>query len=89
MPLTTSNDSISDFDLTMKKDEDGVMQATVVRTTSHYSSKARKMKTGKFVYHGVPVFVKKYKAVLFFLTEETANGEFYSLILRWPGTLCR
>lgn len=79
MPPTTSNDSISDFDLTMKKDEDGVMRATVVRTTSYYSSKARKMKTEKFIYHGVPVFAKKYKAVLLFLTEETANGEFYLL----------
>lgn len=79
LPPTTSNDSISQFDLTMKKDEDGVMKAKVVRTTTYYSSKTRTMRTEQFVYHGVPLYAKKYKAVLIFMTDEKAKGEFYFL----------
>lgn len=73
LPPTGSNQDKEDivrFDLTLDKDSDDVMHATVVRETSNKES---------LLYKGVPLYVKAYKIVIMFLTDENEKGEFYFL----------
>lgn len=71
----TKNSQVRRFDLTMKKDEQGVMHARVARAVS--SIEGRKMTP--LYFSGVPLFARAYNAVIMFLTDEKGTGEFYFL----------
>lgn len=66
---------IRPFSLTLRKDAQGTMHATMIRNTSG----KRKKKTTALVYRGVPLLAKAYNAVIMFLTNEDKKGEFYFL----------
>ena len=68
----TTNGDMNRFDLTIEKEEDGSVHAKLVRKGI---SKARH----KFEYQGVPYYSKAYKAILLFMTDVKAKGEFYFL----------
>ena len=68
----TTNGDMNRFNLTIEKEEDGSVHAKLVRKGI---SKARH----KFEYQGVPYYSKAYKAILLFMTDVKAKGEFYFL----------
>lgn len=63
------------FTLTLEKDNDGIMHATMIR----YTSGQRHHNPTKLVFKGVPLLARAYNAVIMFLTSEDKKGEFYFL----------
>lgn len=58
------------FNLTMEKDERGVMHAKAARTVNARNT---------LYFSGVPLLARAYNAVIMFLTDEKDTGEFYFL----------
>lgn len=78
LPPTNGNPDkkrIVSFNLSLKKDSKGVMHAKAVRETAN----VHRRKNEQLVYTGVPLYVKAYKIVIMFLTDEKERGEFYFL----------
>ncbi|MCR5703597.1 MAG: hypothetical protein K6G85_03150 [Eubacterium sp.] len=67
----TKSNSIEKFDLTLYKDDNGVAHAKLIRSSKNGDS--------CFKYEGIPYYSKAYQAVLIFLTDKQAKGEFYFL----------
>lgn len=66
----TKKGPIKRFDLTMRKDDQGIMHARVARTVNAHNT---------LYFSGVPLLAQAYNAVIMFLTEEKGTGEFYFL----------
>jgi hypothetical protein len=64
------NEILNSFNLTLDKDERGVMRARAVRAVADRRP---------IYLSGVPLLANAYNAVLMFLTDENNNGEFYFL----------
>lgn len=68
----TTNGDMSKFSLSIQQSDEGYAKATLVR-------KSTSRPKYKYEYQGVPYYSKPYKAVLLFLTDVKAKGEFYFL----------
>lgn len=68
----TTNGGLSKFNLSIHQSEEGHAQATLIRKST---TRAKH----QFEYRGVPYYSKAYKAVLLFMTDVKAKGEFYFL----------
>ena len=68
----TENGGMSKFNLSIHQSDEGYAQAILVRKST---SKPKH----QFEFRGVPYYSKAYKAVLLFMTDVKAKGEFYFL----------
>lgn len=67
------------FTLTMRMQDDGTLDAELVRKTRYKNPRTNRMEENIDVYRGVPVYVKAYRSILILLTSVKNSGECWLL----------